>query len=253
MITTVQLKLRKVIKTTSSKKRYDFNQLKSPETKQLYSLELRNRFETLAGLDEDEGIDDAVSCETLWTGIRDTYNQVSEEVLGFKRRQHKDWVSPDSWSKINERAKIKNKRDSARSKRLKCKLQKEYSAKDKEVKRSVRRDKRKWVDDIARNAEEASNIGNMKTVYDATRTLSGTKQRTTDIVRDKDGVKLTNANEVQQRWKEHFEEVLNRPEPIRKLHIPEIAEENSEINTNYPSDDEIRKAFKQTKCGKGGP
>ena len=80
-----------------------------------------------------------------------------------------------------------HKRDSARSKRLRYRLQKEYSAKDKEVKRSIRRDKRKWVDDIARNAATA---GNMKTVYDATRTLSGTKQRTTDIIKDKKGLNL---------------------------------------------------------------
>ena len=254
-VSTVQLKLRKVIKTNNTKKRYDFNKLKSPDTKQMYNLELKNRFDALIGLNDDaeDQVDNPMSCKDLWTGIRDTYNKVSEEVLGFKRKGHKDWVSPSSWTKINERAKIKAKRDSARSQRLRNKIQKEYSAKDREVKKSVRLDKRYWVENIARNAEEAAAVGNMKAVYDATRTLCGQKHRNMELVKDKDGNKLTNANDIQQRWKEHFEEVLNRPEPTRKLHINEAVVENREIDSNHPSEIEIRKAFKQTRGGKGGP
>ena len=114
-------------------------------------------------------------------------------------------------------------------------------------------DKRKWVDDIAWNAEEASAIGNMKSVIDATRTLCGQKHRTSEIIKDKKGNKLTKADDIQVRWKEHFEEVLNRPEPTRKLHINEAVEENREIETSCPNEEEIRKAFKQTRGGKGGP
>ena len=51
----------------------------------------------------------------------------------------------------------------------------------------------------------------MKTVYDATRTLSGTKQRTTDIIKDKKGLKLAKVNDIEGKWKEHVEEVVNKP------------------------------------------
>ena len=34
-----------------------------------------------------------------------------------------------------------------------------------------------------------------------------------DMVKNKDGVLLTNQDEIQKRWKEHFLEVLNRPAP----------------------------------------
>ena len=34
-----------------------------------------------------------------------------------------------------------------------------------------------------------------------------------DMVKNKDGVLLTNQDEIQKRWKEHFPEVLNRPAP----------------------------------------
>ena len=34
-----------------------------------------------------------------------------------------------------------------------------------------------------------------------------------DMVKNKDGVLLTNQDEIQKRWKEHFLAVLNRPAP----------------------------------------
>jgi hypothetical protein len=50
-------------------------------------------------------------------------------------------------------------------------LGKEYSDKDKEVKKSMRRDKRKWTDDLAKEAEKAAQTGNMKSVYDVIKKL----------------------------------------------------------------------------------
>lgn len=43
-----------------------------------------------------------------------------------------------------------------------------------------------------------------------------------------------NIQKVQeQRWKEHFEEILNRPDPNSRTEIPE-ANINLEINTDEP-------------------
>lgn len=50
----------------------------------------------------------------------------------------------ESWRKIEERRNLK-KTDGARSERLKNKTRIEYREKDKEVKRSLRKDKRDWI------------------------------------------------------------------------------------------------------------
>ena len=250
-IADIQLKLCKVRKTRgTTQKRYDFHKLKSPEIKQQYNIELRNRFEVLTGLNEQDA---SSTCENMWTFIKQTYNQTTEEVIGLKKKNSKDWVSGDSWAKINQRRDIKIKRDSARSQRLRRKLQKEYATQDKIVKKCVRRDKRKWVENIAIKAETAASIGNMKAVYDATRLLAGEKMRKSDTLKDKGGNKLTREEDIRNRWKEHFEEVLNRPEPQRKLDIPSINSENSEIETNCPSKVEIKDAINKTRAGQSGP
>ena len=53
----------------------------------------------------------------------------------------------------------------------------------------------------------------MKDVYDATRRLCCEPSKKIDMVRNKEGNLLTKEEEVQQRWKENFAEIPNRPNP----------------------------------------
>ena len=59
------------------------------------------------------------------------------------------------------------KEDGTRSERIKQKYKNEYKEKDKEVKRQIRRDKQEWewVENIARQAEEAARSQHMKTQH----------------------------------------------------------------------------------------
>ena len=100
-----------------------------------------------------------------------------------------------------------------------------YRRKDKEVKKSMRQDKRKWVDHLAMEAEEATRNGRMKEVYDITKTLSNDKRKTTNAVKDKCGNLITEGLARRKRWKEHFEEILNRPipdDPVTDVEIDPI-------------------------------
>ena len=71
--------------------------------------------------------------------------------------------------KIEERRKLKMKVNETKSDRLRSRLQVEYQSKDKEVKRSVRKDKREWAEHIAREAEDVASQGNMKGGNECTR------------------------------------------------------------------------------------
>ena len=77
----------------------------------------------------------------------------------------------------------------------------------------MRKDKREWANNIAQEAEDAAKCGQMKGVYDATRRLCSEPPKKIDMVRNNEGNLLTKEEEVQQRWKEHFVELLNRPNP----------------------------------------
>ena len=102
------------------------------------------------------------------------------------------------FNQIGERRKLKKKIADARSERLKNKARNDYREKDKEVKRSLRKDKRDWINGVAQEAEDAVNQGQMKGVYEATRKLCNEGPRKAGMVKNKEG-KLLTKGEIKAR------------------------------------------------------
>ena len=74
-----------------------------------------------------------------------------------------------------------------------------------------------------------------------------------DMVKNKDGVLLTNQDEIQKRWKEHFLEVLNRPAPEDAGKIDgDDGTSDPEIAVGAPTRAEIYEALKETNNGTAG-
>ena len=72
------------------------------------------------------------------------------------------------------------KKTNSRTRAGKTEAQKRYTIANKDVKSSTRRRKRNFVENLARQAENAAAQKNMKALYETTRKLSG-KRRTNDI------------------------------------------------------------------------
>ena len=107
--------------------------------------------------------------ERCWNNVKTAYSTTAKKVLGYRKRKSKTWISMDSWKEREEKRKLKKKINDAKSERLRKRWQEEYRKKDKLVKRSLRRYKRDWANDIAKEAESATTVGNMKGVYNVTR------------------------------------------------------------------------------------
>jgi hypothetical protein len=71
-------------------------------------------------------------------------------------------MTEESWEKVAERRKVKEKLNSRKTRRQKAELQALYREKDHEVKQSARADRRKWLSDLSERADKAANKGNMK-------------------------------------------------------------------------------------------
>ena len=67
---------------------------------------------------------------------------------------------------MEERKQIKNKVEWAKSTRLQQQLRQKYRVKDKEVKSSIRADKRAWLENQMDMAQKAASQGSMKTLYE---------------------------------------------------------------------------------------
>ena len=107
--------------------------------------------------------------EQRWKSVEEVFNETEGNMLGFKKRKSKSWISAKSWEKkLNEeRRKLKMKTNEAKSDRLHSRLLAEYHSKDNEAKCSVHKDKKEWADHIAREAGKVASHGNTKGVYEA--------------------------------------------------------------------------------------
>ena len=168
--------------------------------------------------------------------------------MGFRKKKDREWITPETWRKINERRKAKDNLLNAKSPRLTQRAKEEYKIKDKEVKRNARRDKRGFVEKLANEAETAAAKGNLNTVYKITKQLSGRNNTCNKPVKDKHGKLLTTEREQAARWVQHFEEVLNRPEPNEPAG-PDPSDD-IDINISPPSQAEVETAIKAMKSGK---
>ncbi|VDO76296.1 unnamed protein product [Schistosoma margrebowiei] len=110
--------------------------------------------------------------ESSWKGIKEAITSTCHEVLGHKKRHHKEWITDDTLDKIQERRNKKAAINTSRTRAEKDKAQAEYTEVNKRMKRSIRTDERKYVEDLAKTAEKAAREGNMRQLYDTTKKLS---------------------------------------------------------------------------------
>ncbi|XP_062602942.1 craniofacial development protein 2-like [Saccostrea cucullata] len=98
-----KLKLMKTIPKYSWK-RFDVGKLSDTKTKQDFRLELKNRFSILQASDLDEE-----QIDEHWLKVKDTFNNASEKVIGFRKQIHKEWITPGTWKLIDSRKELKKR------------------------------------------------------------------------------------------------------------------------------------------------
>ncbi|KAK3733862.1 hypothetical protein RRG08_031802 [Elysia crispata] len=105
----------------------------------------------------------------LWNQVKTTYQEAGRTFLGHRNERHKDWISQEAWQKIKEKKDIKKKVLSTKSERIKTQQQQAYREADRAVKQIIRHDKRKHLEDMATQAEEAAYKGDQRTLYKITK------------------------------------------------------------------------------------
>ena len=118
------------------------------------------------------------------------------------------------------------------------------------MKRRIKTDKKKWMENITCGAEEATRNQHMKTLYGLTKILCNEKPKQSTAVLDK-----KKKEDIQARWTEHFKEVLNRGEPENPVLSDEVYESElsdiiEELLVSEPTLGEVKQAIKRLKNGK---
>ncbi|XP_028649227.2 LOW QUALITY PROTEIN: uncharacterized protein LOC114645554 [Erpetoichthys calabaricus] len=251
VVASMQLKLKKNWKeTTQCRVKYDVSRLKISSVREEFRLQLKNKFEVLQERHQEE---EGSRVQISWQAVKETLRTACQEVVGTKKQHHKEWITAGTLGRIEERKQKKAAVNNSRTRASKATAKEEYAEAHRTVKKSIRKDKKDFIDGLAAEAEQAVYNGNMKQLYDTTKKLSGKYNRPERPVKDKEGKAITGLEQQMNRWSEHFEELLNRPVPPNP---PDInpANEDLPINCGKPTREEIRKAITLMKNGKAaGP
>ena len=195
--------------------------------------------------------DDDHDINSKWAQFSNAYNNTAENVLGRKRKSSKPWISPESWAKVEERKQLKGKAENAKSERIQQQLRAKHRSKDKEVKKSLKSDNREWPNSLMDDAQHPADMGNMKTLYEITKTICNEGTHKNTAINDKGGKTITDDSSRLARWKEHFKEILNRPPPTNPIVITaDAVPEIEEVSTGPISKGEVKNAISSLKNGK---
>ena len=233
----IRLKL-KGIQKRRTVQLFDSGKLRDAAIKGQFSLELTNRFRIL----EDTPADDINS---LCNMVGEVFLDTSRQVLGYKKRMKKEWISENTWNRIEERTATKQRMLTGNQEE-RTEAAEIYKEKDQAVKRGARQDKRNYMDGLATEAQAAAEMGDTRTVYRITKSLTGGFTSKTTAVRDRNGKVLMKTEDQLHRWAEHFKETLNRPDPEVEATIEDTGF-HVEMKRGRITQGEIKEAIRHTK------
>ncbi|VDP89025.1 unnamed protein product [Schistosoma mattheei] len=178
--------------------------------------------------------EEETTMEDNWKSIKEALISTCQDVLALKKHHHKEWISIETLDRIKERKNKKTAINNSRIRAEKVQAQAEYMETNKQVKKSIRADKKKYVEELVTTAEKAEREGNMKQLHDTTKKLAGKYSKPERPVKDKEGRPITKIQQQRNGWVEYFEELLNRPAPMNPPDI-EAAHTDLPIDVNPPT------------------
>ena len=159
---------------------------------------MRNRFK---GLDLIDRVPDE-----LWMEVHDIVQETGIKIIPRKKKCKKaKWLS-------GEALQIAVKRREAKSKREK----KRYTHLNAEFQRIARRDKKAYLSDQCKEIEENNRMGKTRDLFKKIRNTKGTFHAKMGSIKDRNGIDLTEAEDIKKRWQEYTEELYKKD-----LHDPD--------------------------------
>ncbi|KAJ8417438.1 hypothetical protein AAFF_G00286650 [Aldrovandia affinis] len=194
--------------------------------------------------------------ETHWDLLKSITMDSCKSTLGYKTRKHQDWCDEND-NEIQQLIDIKRQTFIAWQNDINCKAKRAAHAKAKAaVQSQIRQLKNQWWTRKALEIQQLADCGDTRGFFDATRAVYGPSHRCLAPLRSKDGLMLLKDNEsMANRWKEHYEELLNRDTTPEMEALDQLPQQP--INENMgapPSWNEVQDAIRKMKNNKAaGP
>ena len=159
---------------------------------------MRNR---LKGLDLIDRVPDE-----LWMEVRDTVQEAVIKTIPKKKKCKKaKWLSKEALQIAVKRREVRSKGENERYTHLNVAFQ-----------RIARRNKKAFLSDQCKEIEENNRLGKTRDLFKNIRDTKGTFYAKMGSIKDRNGMDLTEAEDIRKRWQKYTEELYKKD-----LHDPE--------------------------------
>ena len=116
-----------------------------------------------------------------------------------KKCKKAKWLSGEALHIAVKRREAKSKGEKERYKHLNAEFQ-----------RTSRRDKKAFFSDLCKEIEENNRMGKTRDLFKKIRDTKGTFQAKMGSIKDRNGLDLTEAEDIKKRWQEYTEELYKK-------------------------------------------
>ena len=161
-------------------------------------MEVRNRFKELDLIDRVP--------EELWMEVLDIVQEAGIKTIPKEKKCKKaKWLSEEALQIAEKRREAKGKGEKERYPHLNAEFQ-----------RIAKRDKKAFLSDQCKEIEENNRIRKTRDLFRKIRDTKGNTLAKMGTIKDKNGMYLTEADDIKKRWQEYTEDVyksvLNDPD-----------------------------------------
>ena len=148
---------------------------------------MRNR---LKGLDLIDRVPDE-----LWNEVHDIVQETGIKTIPMEKKCKKaKWLSEEALQIAVKRRAVKSQGEKERYKHLNVECQ-----------RIARRDKKAFFSDQSKEIEEKNRMGKTRDLFKKMRDTKGTFHAKMGSIKDRNGLDLTEAEDIKKRWQEYTE------------------------------------------------
>ena len=135
--------------------------------------------------------------DELWNKVRDIVQETGIKTIPKKKKCKKAKCLSEETSKIAaKRREVKSKGEKERYKHLNAEFQ-----------RIARRDKKAFLSDQCKEIEENNRMGKTRDLFKKIRDIKGIFHAKMGSIKDRNGMDLTEAEDIKERWQEYTEEL----------------------------------------------
>ena len=177
----------KKIRKTTRPFRYDLNQIQYD-----YTVEVTNRYK---GLDLIDRVPDK-----LWTEVHDIVQKAMIKTIPKKKKcKRAKWLSEEALQIAEKRKEAKGKGEKER-----------YTPLNAEFQRRAMRDKKAFLSDQCKEIKENNRMGKIRDLFKKIRDIKGPFHAKMGSIKGRNGMDLTEAEDVKKRWQEYTEELYKK-------------------------------------------